>query len=127
MDQRTDGEPAAGQKEDLTTERTESTEGMQGVDRVVRLGVTSGHVGAGRLPASVDKRRQRWFGLSERSPLTMAGTMEQEVTKETKNTGAETLFSDLIRGASEPRSAAGACEVLTLRWLYYLLFKVFCA
>jgi hypothetical protein len=92
---------------------------------MVRLGVTSGHVGAGQLPVSVDKRRQRWFGLSERSPLTMAGTMEQEVTKETKNTGVETLFSDLIRGASDPRSPARVCEVLTLRCLYYLLFKEF--
>jgi hypothetical protein len=55
----------------------------------VRLGVTSGHVGAGRLPVSVDKRRQRWLGLSERSPLTTVRTMEQ---KETKNTRVVTLL-----------------------------------
>ena len=59
-------------------------------ERVVRLCVMSSHVGAGRLPVSVDKRRQRWLGLSERSPLTTARTMEQKVTKETKNTRVAT-------------------------------------
>jgi hypothetical protein len=34
---------------------------MQGVDRVVRLGVTSGHVGAGRLPVFVDNPLRRWL------------------------------------------------------------------
>jgi hypothetical protein len=58
----------------------------------VRLGVTSGHVGAGRLPFSVDKRRQRWLGLSERSPLKTAGTMEQKVTKDAKNSKVITLL-----------------------------------
>ena len=67
--------PQPGQEEHLTTERTENTEGMQGVDGAVRLDVASGPVGAGRLTISADKRRQRWLGLSERSPLTTARTM----------------------------------------------------
>jgi hypothetical protein len=59
---------------------------------VVRLGVTSGHVGAGRLPVSVDKRRQQLLGLSERSPLTIARTTEQKVTEDAKNSKVVTLL-----------------------------------
>jgi hypothetical protein len=58
----------------------------------VRLGVTSGHVGAGRLPVSVDKRRQQLLGLSERSPLTIARITEQKVTEDAKNSKVVTLL-----------------------------------
>jgi hypothetical protein len=89
---------------------------------VVRLGVTSGHVGAGRLPVSVDKRRQRWLGLGESSPLAMAGTMEQKVTKETKNTRVGTRSKiQYVAIKSDAHRLKLAC------FLPFVAFVTFCS
>jgi hypothetical protein len=54
-------------EDDLTTERTENTEGMHGADRAVRHGVTASLDGSGRLSVSVSFRSFRG-----RSSSTMA-------------------------------------------------------
>jgi hypothetical protein len=91
----------------------------------VRLGVTSGHVGARRLPVSVDKRRQQWLGLSERSPLTTARTMEQKVTKETKETKNTRVVTLLQIQYAAPDSDSRRLKLG--RFLPFVAFATLCS
>ena len=118
-------------EDDLTTERRENTEGMQGVDRAVRLGGPPSLVGAGRHSVSVSFRPFRGQSSStmawaKQSPSNQTNTSEQKdakIAKKSKTGNDFRRFQYVFDRRRKP--PLEALPAFFLRDLCDLLFSCF--
>jgi hypothetical protein len=128
---KSDSAKAPRKEDDLTTERTENTEGMQGADRAVRLGGPPSLVGSGRLSVSVSFRSFRGQSSSTmawatQSPSKKTNTLEQKdakIAKKSKTGNDFRRFQYVFQRRRKPPLEARSA--FFLRELRVLLFWCF--